>query len=355
MVQLIEGGRKATKELDLSDSDLKALFEYMLLTRAIDSRLINLQRQGRIGFYLASTGQEATSVGAGYALDPQDWIFPHYRDPGTALVRGVTVREMVNQCYGNSLDNVKGRQMPVHYSWKDKNLVSISSPLATQIIQAQGAAHAAKIKGDKIVVLTTFGDGSTSEGDFHIAANMAGVYKTPLVMVCENNQWAISVPLKYQTASESFAIKAVAYGIPGVKVDGNDVLAVYKVVKEAVDRARRGEGPTLIEAYTFRMSSHSTSDDNTRYTPAAMFEEWKKKDPIDRYRKFLQGVGLWNEAWEKKHVDEAQRLVDEAIKEAEAVGPPPTESIFEDVYEEAPAALRSQRDEFIRFQNERGG
>jgi pyruvate dehydrogenase E1 component alpha subunit len=350
MLQVIGDGQKAKKDatLDLSDSDLLKMHRTMVQIRTFDAKMMTLQRQGRIGFYLSGLGQEAIQIGAAYALEDDDWVFPHYRDQGGALVRGITVEQMAHQCFGNNEDSSKGRQMPVHYAFKEANFFSVSSPLATQIIQGVGAAHAMKYRGDKKVVLTGFGDGSSSEGDFHVAMNWAGVYKLPVVFLLENNQYAISVPLKFQTASETFAQKAAAYGFEGVRVDGNDVLAVYKAVKKAVDKARSGGGPTLIEAYTFRMSSHSSSDDNTRYCPPEMFAEWKKKDPIDRFERYLTNLNLLNEAKAKKIVAECEDEVNAAAKAADAVGPPPVESILDDVYGESNQTLDRQLGELQR-------
>ena len=354
LLQVIGDGKKTQRDpkLDLSDQDLLRMYETMVQIRAFDTKMITLQRQGRIGFYLAGTGQEADQIGAAYALEPDDWMFPHYRDPGAALVRGVDLEQMAHQCFGNAKDAVRGRQMPVHYSFRDQNFFSISSPLTTQVIQAVGAAHAMKYRGDKKVALTTFGDGSASEGDFHVAMNWAGVYKLPVVFVLENNQYAISVPLKFQTASETFAQKAIAYGFEGVRVDGNDVLAVYKAVKAAVDKARSGNGPTLVECFTFRMSSHSTSDDNTRYCPPELFEEWKKKDPVDRFERYLRGLGLLDEKKVKQMAETATARVETAVKSAEATGPPPADSFLDDVYGESNPQLERQRRELKREMEE---
>jgi pyruvate dehydrogenase E1 component alpha subunit len=345
MLQVIGDGQKAKKDtsLDLSDSDLLKMHRTMVLIRTFDAKMMTLQRQGRIGFYLSGLGQEGIQIGSAYALEDDDWVFPHYRDQGGLLIRGATVEDMAHQCFGNDRDTSKGRQMPVHYAFRDQNYFSVSSPLATQVIQGTGTAHAMKYRGDKKVVLTGFGDGSSSEGDFHVAMNWAGVYKLPIVFLLENNQYAISVPLKWQTASETFAQKAIAYGFEGVRVDGNDVLAVYKSVKKAVDKARSGGGPTLIEAYTFRMSSHSSSDDNTRYCPPELFAEWKKKDPIDRFETYLKGLKLLDDAKIKKIVEECEEEVNAAAKAADAVGPPPTESILDDVYGETTPQLERQR------------
>lgn len=354
LLQVIGDGKKSQRDptLDLSDSDLLRMYESMVQVRIFDTKMLTLQRQGRIGFYLAGMGQEADQVGAAYALEPDDWMFPHYRDPAAALIRGVSLELMVHQCFGNAKDAAKGRQMPVHYSFRDHNFFSISSPLTTQVIQAVGCAHAMKYRGDKKVALTTFGDGSSSEGDFHVAMNWAGVYKLPVVFVLENNQYAISVPLKYQTASESFAIKAAAYGFEGVRVDGNDVLAVYKAVKRAVDKARSGKGPTLVEAVTARISSHSSSDDNTRYCPPEFFEEWKKKDPIERFERYLRGLGLLDEKKIHEIADRGTASVEAAVKAAEAVGPPPVESILGDVYEELTPQLKRQAEQLRREMEE---
>jgi len=350
LLQVIGDGQKAKKDatLDLSDQDLLKMYRTMVLVRNFDNKMMTLQRQGRIGFYLAGTGQEADQIGAAYALEPDDWMFPHYRDPGAAMIRGVTTEMMAHNCFGSAQDTSKGRQMPVHYSFKPQNFFSVSSPLATQVIQAVGTAHAMKYRGDKKVVMTTFGDGSSSEGDFHVAMNWAGVYKLPCVFILENNQWAISVPLKFQTASETFAQKATAYGFEGVRVDGNDVLAVYKAVKKACDKARSGGGPTLIECFTFRMTSHSSSDDNTRYCPPEMFAEWKKKDPIDRFERYLRGLNLLNDAKVKQLAEECEKEVAAAIKSAEAAGPPATETILEDVFGEPNQMLTRQMEDLKR-------
>jgi pyruvate dehydrogenase E1 component alpha subunit len=347
--------KKKDLELDLSDTDLRKLHQTMVRVRKMDEKLILLQRQGRIGFYLSCLGQEACHIGAAYALNEDDWIFPHYRNPGTPLLRGVSMLRMVNQCFGNSADEIKGRQMPVHYSFRDINFFSISSPLGTQIVQAAGAAYGMKVKGTKQVAMTSFGDGSSSEIDFHSGMNLAAVTKSPCIFMLENNQWAISVPSSKQSASESYAIKAVAYGMPGIQVDGNDILAVYKVTKDAVDRARRGEGPTLIELVTFRMGAHSTSDDPSRYCPPELLAEWKKKDPLARFEAYL----LKNKVLAQEEMDriakEAEEEVNAAIKEAEKnAALPPVESMFEDVYGEMPDLLKDQLEQMKRDYEEHG-
>lgn len=347
--------RKKDLGLDLSDEDLRRLYTTMVRTRKMDEKLVLLQRQGRIGFYLACTGQEATHVGAAFALEQDDWFFAHYRDQGIPLLKGIEMERLVHQCFGNARDNVKGRQMPVHYSFREVNFYSVSSPLAVQIVQAAGAAYAMKVKGRKDVVLTSFGDGSSSEGDFHSGMNFAAVRKAPCIFLLENNQWAISVPLDHQSASESFAIKAQAYGMPGVQVDGNDVLAMYQAVKEAADRARNGGGPTLIEAVSFRMAAHSTSDDPSRYVPPEQFEEWKAKDPIGRFEKYLLKQAVIDEGFIEKTARDAEAEVTAAIKAAEEVPwHPDPDTLFEDVYEELPPHLLEQRERMRRDVDEHG-
>jgi pyruvate dehydrogenase E1 component alpha subunit/2-oxoisovalerate dehydrogenase E1 component alpha subunit len=233
----------------------------MLKLRVLDGRMLSLQRQGRVGFYGTATGQEAAVTGSAYALRDTDWVFPALREMGVSLWRGTTVKEMVCQLIGNSGDVLIGRQMPCHFSDRRVRSVAWSSVIGTQLVHAMGAAWAAQIKQTGEVMMGYMGDGASSSADFHAAANFAGVYRLPVVFFCQNNQWAISVPLAQQTASASIAIKAIAYGFPGVRVDGNDLFAVIEATRAAVERARRGDGPTLVEAVTFRMGGHSSSDD----------------------------------------------------------------------------------------------
>ena len=327
----------------LSDKELVHCYRTMLLVRAFDDICLKLQRSGRIGFSIPNKGIEATQVGAASALEKGDWLFPSYRDFGMALYHGVPPVEMMHNMFGNSRDSAKGRQMPVHFSFVEPiHFVTISSPIGTHIPQAVGAARAFQHRGEDRVCLTSFGDGGTSSLGFHSGLNFAGVWKSPVVFLCQNNGWAISCPSDEQTASESYAIKAKAYGIPGVIVDGNDLLAVRQSVKEAVARARKGDGPTLIEAKTFRMGGHSTSDDPTRYVPKEQVEEWAKKDPVARFERFLAKRGLWTEAKRDELAADCMREVSAAAKEAESVGPPGLETIFSDVYETLPGHLRKQ-------------
>ncbi len=352
VLTIIEKDGKAAKDKDpnLSAEELRDLYRVMVTTRLLDERGLALQRQGRIGFYLQSLGQEASHIGSAAALRDSDWIFPAYRQGGIILLRGVPLDQVVCEWYGNDGDTSKGRQMPVHYSFRSINFVSISSPIGTQISQAAGAGMAAKIRKEDTVIMTYFGDGGTSSNDFHAGLNFGAVYKAPVVFVCENNQWAISVPVSHQTASESIAAKAQAYGMPGVRVDGNDVLAVYRVCREAVERARKGEGPTLVETVTYRMGSHSSSDDAARYRDAEEYEAWAKRDPIVRFQKYLQKKGLWDDAFEAEVVETGKARINAAIKIAEARDKPRPESMFEDVYMNLTPQLREQRDELLSLE-----
>jgi pyruvate dehydrogenase E1 component alpha subunit len=309
--------------------------------------MLSLQRQGRIGFYVPSTGEEACQVGSAMALEKRDWVFPAYREPGAALWRGFPIGTLIAQAYGNANDPQRGRQMPNHYGGRDINYVPVSSPVGTQIPQAVGAAWAAKIRKDNIVTITYFGDGATSEGDFHTAINFAGVFKTPTIFFCKNNQWAISVPVSRQTAAKTLAGKARAYGLDGSRVDGNDLLAVYAATKAAVEKARAGGGPTLIEAVTYRMGPHSSSDDPTRYRPKEEVEAWARRDPIDRMRKYLELKGLWTKDQDEALRAELDELVQNTIKEVERHPPPPIESLFEDVYAEMTPQISEQMDAYL--------
>ncbi len=326
--------------------DLVRLYRTMLLTRRVDERMVKLQRQGRIGFYIGATGEEATVVGPAYALESSDWIMPCYRELGAAFWRGYSLFDFFCQLFGNKVDLNKGRQMPNHFALPQLRYGSISSPVGTQIPQAAGMAMAARITGSDDVVLVYFGDGATSQGDFHVAANFAGVFQAPLVMMCRNNQWAISVPLSRQTSSESLAIKAKAYGFEGIQVDGNDLLGVISATQKAVDKARGGGGPTLIEALTYRVQAHSTSDDPRVYRDEKEVEPWTKKDPIRRVRTYLISEGHWDEDRDKELEEEIKLDIQTNLEKAEAIGPPDISTIVEDVYDQVPWHLREQLEDF---------
>jgi pyruvate dehydrogenase E1 component alpha subunit len=344
LLQVIKPTGEYVEEIepDISKDELRRLYRLMVLLRNLDIRGLQLQRQGRIGFFIGSLGQEACQIGSAYALQPEDWAFPAYREIGAALLRGATLKQVMNQYFANAEDLEKGRQLTNLYGVKSINFVTGSAPIATQIPHAVGAALAAKIRGDPVVTLVYFGDGATSENDFHAGMNFAGVFKTPTIFFCQNNHWAISVPVERQTSAETIAVKAKAYGFEGVRVDGNDVLAVYRTVKEAVEKARRGGGPTLIEAVTYRMGPHSSSDDPTRYRTKEELEEWQRRDPITRFRKYLEKKRIWSESDEKKAQEDANREIDEAIAYAEKIPRPALETLFTDVYADMPWHLQEQ-------------
>jgi len=338
------------------EGDLRAPIEPALLfrayremrrLRAIDARMIVLQRQGRVGFYGACTGQEAVPIATGLALESSDWVFPALREQSVMLVRGFSLVSFVAQVFGNSGDVLKGRQMPSHHSGRTVNQVSWSSNIGTQIPQAVGAAWAMKMKKEPHVAVGFMGDGATSEADFHAAMTFAGRYKVPAILACQNNHWSISVPTERQTASRTIAVKGRAYGIPSVRVDGNDLLAVYTVMKDAALRARSGQGPTFIEALTYRIGAHSTSDDPTRYRSDAEVEAWKKKDPLDRLRRHLAVLGVVDDAIDQRLDEEFAHEIGEAVQRVEALPPPPRESLFDDVYAVPPWHLVEQRRDSI--------
>ncbi|MSR75515.1 MAG: thiamine pyrophosphate-dependent dehydrogenase E1 component subunit alpha [Planctomycetes bacterium] len=335
-----------TKKLpvpELGRDELLQLHRNMVRTRKLDERGMKLQRQGRIGFYVPSFGEEAAQIGSAAALKKNDWVSPSYRQQGVALVRGVNATEMLDNCFGNSGDAAKGRQMPVHYTFRSHNFISIGSPIGTQIAHATGVAMAMRIRGDANVCLTYLGDGATSSNDFHTGLNFAGVFKSPCVFVCINNQYAISLNVAGQSGSTTIADKARAYGMPGVRVDGNDVLAVYATTLAAVEAARQGDGPTLLELFSFRMGPHSSSDDPSRYRPKVEEDEWRAKDPIQRFEKWLL---------ENKHMtaadmaavhEQAETEMAEAAKLSETKEAPSKDSLFEDVYAAMPASLKRQQ------------
>jgi pyruvate dehydrogenase E1 component alpha subunit len=348
MFQIIDSNGNAKEiEHSLTDSQLTQLYTLMLQTRLFDQKALMFQRQGRIGFYAPCTGQEATQVGAAYALGPNDWVTPAYRELGVALTRGFSIREIADQLYGNAKDTLKGRQMPCHYGSKKRRFVSGSSPIATEIPHAVGIAMAAKLMGDPVVAMPFFGDGATSEGDFHAGLNFAGVYKAPVVFVCQNNQWAISMPVSGQTASKTLAVKAEAYGFEGIRVDGNDLLAVFTVAKKAVEKARSGGGPTLIEAYTYRFGPHSTADDPTRYRQEEEVKAWMERDPIKRFRLYLVKRGLWDDKEDEELRTKLDEEITRTLKEAEKVPPPSLESLFTDVYSDMPWNLSDEYEELV--------
>jgi pyruvate dehydrogenase E1 component alpha subunit len=342
------------KDPKIPAEKLLRMYRNMAFTRAFDERGMMLQRQGRIGFYLPSYGQEAIQTGTAAALTQKDWVFPSYREPGIWLYRGASPYHMLCNLWGNSADICKGRQMPVHYSFADIRMFSVSSPIATQVIQAVGAAMASKIRKEKEIAITYFGDGGSSENDFHTGLTFAGAFHAPVVFVCTNNQLAISVPTRKQTGCQRLADKAIGYGMPGVAVDGNDVLAVYAVTMEAVERARRGEGPSMIECFTYRMGPHSSSDDPTRYRDEKVYEAWKLRDPILRFREYLTRKKLWDDAKEAKLQEQIKAEIAAAVEKAEAEPPPQIEDLFEDVFAKRTPQLDRQLAAMVHERELRG-
>ena len=343
-----DGSADPATDPGMSAELLVRAYREMKRLRLLDARMILLQRQGRIGFYGACTGQEATPIAAALAIEPADWVFQALRESVMMLVRGFPLPTYLAQIYGNSGDILKGRQMPSHMSGRQVNQVSWSSCLGPQLPQAVGAAWAAKLKGDRTVTLGFVGDGATSEPDFHAAMTFAGVYRVPCVIICQNNHWAISVPSSRQTASTTFAVKGRAYGVPSVRVDGNDVLALYHVISDAVARARAGRGPTYIEALTYRIGAHSTSDDPTRYRAQEEVELWMERDPQARLRRHLVHRDLLDDATDAALEQELNAEIAAAVSAIEALPPPDRETLFDDVYKELPWNLADQREELRR-------
>jgi 2-oxoisovalerate dehydrogenase E1 component alpha subunit len=333
-------------EITLSDADALRLYRWMVLNRSLDERMVTLQRQGRIGFYIGSIGEEATVFGTAAGVETNDWIFPCYREHGAALLRGMPLATFLCDLFGNAGDAMKGRQMPCHEAWRPGRYASISSPIATEIPHAVGAAWAARLKGEEMVALTYFGEGATSANDFHTGLNFAAVRKIPVVFVCRNNGWAISVPREKQTAAETIAQKAIGYGMRGERVDGNDLLAVHAATRRARARAAAGEGPTLLECVTYRLEGHSTSDDPRVYRPAELVEPWKRRDPLTRVRRYLAAREVLDDAADARLREEIRAQIQEALREAEAFPPkPPLPSLFENVYEEPLWQQREQLEE----------
>ena len=346
LFQLVREDGTPVDEPALANLDVahaRALFEGMLRIRVTDTRMTALQRQGRISFYGEASGQEAAVVGSAAASEPEDWIVPALREAGVGLYRGMTLDSYIAQIFGNAEDPTKGRQMPCHPSDRAHNYVVMSSCVSTQIPHAVGIAMAMKITGDRKVCFGFMGDGGTSEGDFHVALNFAGVMKAPCVLICQNNQWAISTPGNLQTAAETIAIKALAYGLEPIRADGNDALAVYHAVKYAADKARRGDGPTFVELLTYRVSAHSTSDDPTRYRDESVTEVWKgRRDPIRRLETYMLSRG-WLAAGEREELAATlEAAVRASIARAEAAAQPALATLVDDVFEEPTWLLREQ-------------
>ncbi|KAM7204901.1 2-oxoisovalerate dehydrogenase subunit alpha, mitochondrial [Naviculisporaceae sp. PSN 640] len=345
---------------DLSDEAVIKLYRDMLTVSIMDLIMFDAQRQGRLSFYMVSAGEEAVSVGSASALTPDDVIFCQYREQGVFQQRGFKLSDFMNQLFANQKDPGRGRNMPVHYGSRELNIHTISSPLATQLPQASGAAYALKIQRMQDptipprVVVGYFGEGAASEGDFHAALNMAATRSCPVIFICRNNGYAISTPTLEQYRGDGIASRGLGYGIETIRVDGNDFWAVREATKKARELALQGEGkPVLIEAMTYRVSHHSTSDDSFAYRARVEVEDWKRRDnPIARLRKWMESKGIWDENKEKEARDSIRRDILKAFSEAEKEKKPPIRAMFEDIYEELTPDLKQQMKE-LKSQLER--
>jgi pyruvate dehydrogenase E1 component alpha subunit len=333
-LSILDGDGKLDAKLEpkISPDDLKRLYRAMVLGRRLDERMLKLQRQGRIGTFAPIKGQEAAQIGSVFTLEPRDWMVPSFRDTAAMLWRGWPIDRLL-AFYAGRLEG--GQPGPEQHD------LPVTIPVATQLPHAVGLAYGIQYRGEDAVVMTYFGDGATSEGDFHEAANFAGVWHVPLVFVCQNNQWAISVPLKKQTNSRTIAQKSGAYGFPGIQVDGNDVLAVYAASREAVDRARAGGGPTLIECVTYRLGVHTTADDPTKYRTDEEVKFWEQKDPLTRFRAYLEKKKLLDASVDEQVDEEIAR----AVERFEAMPPADPLAMFDHAYAELTPDLAAQRAE----------
>lgn len=346
MLQILdENGTVVNEKLmpKIDDEKLLNMYKTMLLGRIADEKAVQYQRQGRMLTFVINKGQEAAQVGSIAALEDRDWMVPAFREFSAFLYRGVPLEQLYLYWYGNEA----GSRIP-----DGINILPVNIIIGSQFAHATGLAMAAKIQKKDEVAIAYIGDGGTSEGEFHEAINMAAVFKAPAVFFIQNNHYAISVPRHKQTVSETLAQKAVAYGIPGIQVDGNDIFAVYAATKEAVERARKGEGPTLIEAVTYRLGAHTTSDDPSIYREDQEVEEWLKKEPLIRFKKYLIERGLWSEEQEEALVQEINDHVAESFKKVENSGQVPLEDIFKYTYEEMTPELIEQLEEYKQYLKE---
>ncbi|MEL7703524.1 3-methyl-2-oxobutanoate dehydrogenase subunit alpha [Bacillus subtilis] len=320
--------------LGLTDQEAVDMYRTMLLARKIDERMWLLNRSGKIPFVISCQGQEAAQVGAAFALDREmDCVLPYYRDMGVVLAFGMTAKDLMMSGFAKAADpNSGGRQMPGHFGQKKNRIVTGSSPVTTQVPHAVGIALAGRMEKKDIAAFVTFGEGSSNQGDFHEGANFAAVHKLPVIFMCENNKYAISVPYDKQVACENISDRAIGYGMPGVTVNGNDPLEVYQAVKEARERARRGEGPTLIETISYRLTPHSSDDDDSSYRGREEVEEAKKSDPLLTYQAYLKETGLLSDEIEQTMLDEIMAIVNEATDEAENAPYAAPESALDYVY-----------------------
>ncbi|XP_059454767.1 2-oxoisovalerate dehydrogenase subunit alpha 1, mitochondrial-like [Corylus avellana] len=319
------------------------MYSHMVTLQMMDTVFYEAQRQGRISFYLTTMGEEALNIASAAALSADDLVLPQYREPGVLLWRGFTLQDFANQCFGNMADAGKARQMPIHYVSKSHNYFAVSSPIATQLPQAVGVAYSLKMDGKKACVVTFSGDGATSEGDFHAALNFAAVLEAPVVFIIRNNGWAISTPVEEQFRSDGLVVRGRGYGIRSIRVDGNDALAVYNAVHSAREMAITEQRPILVEALTYRVGHHSTSDDSTKYRPLKEIEHWKvARNPVNRYRKWVERNGWWSDTDESELRSSVRKLVLQAIQNAEKTEKPPLADLFSDVYDHPPSNLQEQ-------------
>jgi len=361
MVRVLDDDGQAKGEWapDLAPEVLLEALRLMLLTREFDARMLRMQRQGKISFYMQSLGEEAISIGQGMALLPGDMMFPSYRNQGLFILRGTSLVDMMCQCLSNTRDMCKGRQMPIMYHNRKGNVFSISGNLATQYPQAVGWAMASLIKGEDNIAASWVGDGSTSEADFHYALTFAAVYQAPVILNVVNNQWAISTFQGFAGGERRpFAARGLGLGIPGIRVDGNDLLAVYAVTRWAARRAREGGGPTLIELVTYRGGAHSTSDDPTRYRPKDEWAAFPLGDPLQRLKHHLVEAGHWSDEKHAALQEELKRFVTDSWKEAVTYGTMDSgpqldvREMFDDVYAEIPERIAKQRDQLLALKGE---
>ena len=329
------------EKLGLSNQTVLEMYEMMLLARRIDERMWLLNRSGKIPFVISCQGQEAAQVGAAFALDrKKDYVLPYYRDMGVVLTFGMTPKQLMLSGFAKQEDpNSGGRQMPGHFGQKENRIVTGSSPVTTQVPHAVGIALAGKMQNKDLVTFVTFGEGSSNQGDFHEGANFAGVHKLPVILMCENNKYAISVPIEKQLACERVSDRAIGYGMPGVTVNGNDPLEVYEAVKEAADRGRRGEGPSLIETVSYRLTPHSSDDDDRSYRAPAEVAEAKSNDPIITFGAYLKETGVLDDELEKEINERVMKLVNEATDYAENAPYAQAEDALKHVFDEGMGAV----------------
>ncbi|MBK1853087.1 thiamine pyrophosphate-dependent dehydrogenase E1 component subunit alpha [Marinobacter sp. 1-4A] len=333
---------KGGKAPDIDKEKALRIYHAMVTTRVLDERMLGAQRQGRLSFYMQCTGEEAAIIGSTAALDDADMIMAQYREQGALAYRGFTIDEFMNQLFGNEKDYGKGRQMPVHYGSSKLNYMTISSPLATQIPQATGYAYGQKMAGDGHCTIVYFGEGAASEGDFHAGLNMAAVHRVPAIFFCRNNGYAISTPADEQFAADGIAPRGFGYKMDTIRVDGNDILAVYQATQAARKLAVEENRPVLIEAMSYRLAAHSSSDDPSGYRSKDEEAVWREKDPILRMQNWLTKKKWWSEGEEKELQERLRREVLETMKRAQKLPPPPLETLVTDVYDEVPPLLNAQ-------------